>query len=156
MLKEISTSANAQAKGQHFAIIASKYNTRFVEGMLNPAVTALEKAGAKTIRVVRVPGAFEIPAVAATLAETKKYAVLICLGVIIRGETAHAQHIGEAVSHALAEVQLRWKVPVIHEVLLLENEAQAEARCLNPKHNRGLEAAQTAIEMAGIMRQLGK
>lgn len=156
MLKEISTPASGTAKGQHFAIVASKYNARFVEGMLAPAVAALEKAGAKTVRVVRVPGAFEIPAVAATLAETKRYAALICLGVVIRGETTHAQHIGEAVSHALAEIQLRWKVPVIHEVLLLENEAQAEARCLNPKHNRGLEAAQTAIEMAGIMRQLRK
>ena len=155
MLKDISTSA-ARAKGYHFAIIASKYNARFVEGMLNPAVAALEKAGAKTVRVVRVPGAFEIPAVAAMLAETKKYAALICLGVIIRGETTHAQHIGEAVSHALADIQVRWKVPVIHEVLLLENEAQAEVRCLNPKHNRGLEAAQTAIEMAAILRQLRK
>ena len=156
MLKRITAAKNLQARGHRFALVASKYNARFVEGMLIPAREALECAGARKIEVVRVPGAFEIPAVAAALAETKRFSALICLGVIIRGETTHAQHIGEAVSHALADIQVRWHLPVIHEVLLLENEAQAEARCLNPKHNRGLEAAQTAIEMAVIMRSLRK
>jgi len=154
MLKRIPTVDHLQARGHQFAIVASKYNARFVEGMLNPAVAALEKAGAKRVTVIRVPGAFEVPAVAATLAKSKKFSALICLGVILRGETTHAQHIGEAVSHALVDIQVQYHVPVIHEVLLLESEAQAEARCLSPKHNRGLEAAQTAIEMAITMRKL--
>jgi len=152
MLQEVKSNA-ADGRGCRFAIVASKYNARFVDAMADGAVKALANAKAESVKVVRVPGAFEIPAVAAALAE-EGFDAIICLGVILRGETTHAQHIGEAVSHALAQIQVQRRVPVIHEVLLLENEAQAEARCLNPKHNRGLEAAMTALEMAAVMRHL--
>lgn len=155
MLKKVSKPEPSNARGARFAIVASKYNARFVEGMLGPAKETLEKAGAQKVEMVRVPGAFEIPVVAAALAK-RKFSAIICLGVIIRGETTHAQHIGEAVSHALAQIQVQYQVPIIHEVLLLENEAQAEVRCLNPKHNRGIEAALTAIEMANVMRSLAR
>lgn len=111
----------------------------------------MKLAGAKEIKVLRVPGAYEIPVVAARVAVSRKFAAVICLGVILRGETTHAAHIGEAVSGALMEIQLATGVPVIHEVLLLENVAQAEVRCLNPKHNRGREAAHTAAAMARVM-----
>jgi 6,7-dimethyl-8-ribityllumazine synthase len=74
--------------------------------------------------------------------------------VIIRGETEHAGLIGAAVSASLARLQIEHGVPVIHEVLLLENEAQARARCLGRRHNRGAEAAQTALEMARVMASL--
>lgn len=154
MLRANPTSKQRKTDG-HFLIVASKYNAHYVDGMLQAAQETLKTAGAKRIRVVRVPGAYEIPVIAAQCARARaEWAAIICLGVILRGETTHAQHIGEAVSRALMEIQLQHGVPVIHEVLLLENEAQAEVRCLGQKHNRGAEAAQTALEMAAIMKTL--
>ena len=136
--------------------------------MVEAATAELKRARAKEIKVFRVPGAFEIPVVAGRLARLSQkakrstqhgirntqYGAIICLGVILRGETVHAAHIGEAVSSALMEIQLRYEVPVIHEVLLLENEQQARVRCLGKKHNRGAEAAQTAVAMARLMARL--
>ncbi len=142
-----------------FAIVASLYNSHYVDAMLRAARAELKRAGALSVQVVRVPGAYEIPVVAATLALQAAGAepavdAILCLGVILRGETTHAAHIGEAVSQALMQIQLQHHVPVIHEVLLLENEEQARVRCLGRQQNRGTEAAQTAITMAGVMRSL--
>ncbi|HWI58589.1 MAG TPA: 6,7-dimethyl-8-ribityllumazine synthase [Bacillota bacterium] len=158
MLKAIQ-SKTFQAGEARFAIVASEYNARYVDAMLRAAKAELKRAGAKSVQVIRVPGAYEIPVVAARLARGTAQpapAAIICLGVILRGETTHAAHIGEAVSQALMQIQLQHEVPVIHEVLLLENQQQAEVRCLGREHNRGAEAAQTALAMAGIMKGLGR
>jgi 6,7-dimethyl-8-ribityllumazine synthase len=138
-----------------FAIVASRYNAKYVDAMLHAAEAEIKRAGG-TVRVVRVPGAYEIPVVAARLARASlpPLGAIICLGVILRGATTHAQHIGEAVSNALVQIQIEHEIPVIHEVLLLENAGQARERCLDPKHNRGLEAAQTALAMARVMQTL--
>jgi 6,7-dimethyl-8-ribityllumazine synthase len=154
MLKAIKA-RKARLTGGRFAIVASRYNARYVGSMLRAAKAELQRAGVDA-EVVRVPGAYEIPVVAKTLArrESPRFDAIICLGVILRGETTHAAHIGEAVSRALMEIQLAHEMPVIHEVLLLENEAQARKRCLDPQHNRGAEAAQTALQMAAVMRGL--
>ena len=158
MLKPLKSSraASRGMAGGRYAIIASRYNARYVDGMLRAARRVLIDCRAEHVEVVRVPGAFEIPVVASALAADVSGAIsaIICLGVILRGETTHAQFIGEAVTNALAHVQILHHVPIIHEVLLLENEQQAQARCLDPKHNRGTEAAQTAVEMARTIRRL--
>jgi 6,7-dimethyl-8-ribityllumazine synthase len=151
-----------QSPGGTFAIVASRYNARYVDALLRAARAELSRAGVSRIQIVRVPGAYEIPVVAKRLARTARpesgapLAAIICLGVILRGETVHAAHIGEGVSRALMEIQLAHEIPVIHEVLLLENEAQARIRCLNPKHNRGTEAAQAALAMARVMAGLNR
>lgn len=154
MLKPVKRTKAGQAGG-HFAIVASRYNARYVDSMLRAAQVELKRAGA-TAQVVRVPGAYEIPVVASKLTTIyPRPTAIICLGVILRGETTHAAHIGEAVSRALMEIQVASGVPVIHEVLLLENELQAKARCLDLRCNRGREAAQTALKMAQVMVKLG-
>ena len=154
MLKAIKTK-EVRASGTSFAIVASKYNGRYVDAMVRAAQRELKKAGAK-VKVVRVPGAFEIPAVAAQLASLEpKPAAIICLGVIFQGQTSHAQHVGWGVTHALAAVQVQHKIPVVHGVFIFEKEEYAKVRCLGRTHNRGAEAAHTGLEMARVMKSLG-
>ncbi len=136
-------------------IVASEYNRKHVDGLLDSALRVLREAGAE-FDVYRVPGAFEIP-VAATAALGKRrprFSAIICLGVIIRGETAHADLIGRAVTDSLMNLSVQHTVPVIHEVLLVADRAQADARCLNPQYNRGTEAAQAALAMVRLMARI--
>src|SRR5439155_27229482 len=122
MLKPLKPKA-PRASGGTFAIVAAKYNGRYVDAMLNAAQKELDRAGAKEVEVIRVPGSFEIAAVAAKLAQSHlpPLSAIICLGVILQGVTSHAQHIGWGVTHALAQIQLQHESPVVHGVLSLRN-----------------------------------
>ena len=153
MLKKVKSKL-AVAKGASIALVASKYNALYVDAMLKAAQRELSRAGAK-VRVVRVPGAFEIPAAAAQLAAMDpKPAAIICLGVIFQGQTSHAEHISWGVTHALAGIQVQQRMPVIHGVFVFEEKEHARVRCLGKTHNRGTEAAQTALEMVKVFSGL--
>jgi 6,7-dimethyl-8-ribityllumazine synthase len=142
-----------RGKGFHVAIVASEYNARYVNGMLKAASGFLREAGAE-VTVVRVPGAFEIPVVAGHFAQQNSINAVICLGLIFQGVTAHADHIGDAVTDALVELQIRYRKPMIHEVLLVKELEHARERCLSKDHNKGTEAAQAALKMCRVMSQL--
>lgn len=139
---------------KEFGIVASQFNVEYVQGMVDKATSELyELAPRCKIHFRQVPGAFEIPLMAAELARFQRRAgsrlqAVLCLGVIMRGETAHADLIARAVTEGLQRVALETRVPMIHEVLLLDNEEQAKARCLDEQLNRGRHAARAAVEMA--------
>jgi|SRR5581483_8805686 len=139
--------------GGTFAIVASRYNAAYVDAMLHLAREELLAAGAH-VRIVRVPGAFEIPAVAARLAQRGRYDAIICLGVVFVGETSHADQITRGVTHALAQIQVLHKIPIIHGVYEFSKIKHAKVRCLGKKHNRGIETARTALEMARVMKSI--
>jgi 6,7-dimethyl-8-ribityllumazine synthase len=102
MLTRNSSTRRGKAGTARFAVVASEFNRRYVDGMLRRALLELRRAGARSVTVVRVPGAFEVPVVAARLVQPRpdRPDAVICLGVIFRGETTHAQHVGDAVSLA--------------------------------------------------------
>lgn len=141
--------------GFSFAIVASQYNLPFVQGMVEHAhreINELEP-GANT-KLVWAPGSFEIPVLAKFLAEQRKFHALLCLGVVLQGETAHASIITNSVASALQNIAVEYTLPVINEVLLLDNEEQARKRCLEGEINRGTEAARAAISTARTIRDL--
>lgn len=151
MLKKI-RKATAAGAGGRYAIVAAKYNARFTDALVRFAKAELKDA--ESVRVIRVPGAFEVPLVAGRLARSGSVDAVICFGAVLKGATTHADHIVVGVTNALAQLQTESGVPMIHGVLLFENEQQAVERCLNKETNRGIEAARTAREMVEVCRQL--
>ena len=135
-----------------FAIVASQYNPEYVKGLIDAVKGELEVISPKsTTTLVEVPGAFEIPVVLQEVAARGGVDAIIALGVIIKGETAHADLIGRSITDSLQNIALRFRIPVIHEVLLVENEEQARARTLGTTQNRGVEAARAAWQVTEAM-----
>lgn len=156
MLTSTDSGSLGSGAGRRFVVVASRYNARYVDGMLDAVLATFKAAGAPAVEVYRVPGAWEIPVTAAAVVRRPgvRPDAVVCLGLILQGETSHAQHIGDCVSDALMRLSVKQGVPIIHEVLTVSTEAQAEARCLDPRTNRGAEAARTALEMAAVMNQI--
>jgi 6,7-dimethyl-8-ribityllumazine synthase len=144
------------AQDFRFGIVVSKFNELITTRLLDSAVETFRKCGAldQRIRIVRVPGAFEIPLVARQMAETHEFDAILCLGSIIRGETAHFDFICSETSHGIARAALDTGVPVIFGVLTTETVDQALERAGSPQLNRGVHAAQAAIEMASLMKKI--
>jgi 6,7-dimethyl-8-ribityllumazine synthase len=135
----------ARSSKFRFALVVSIFNREYTDALLASAQAALK---GHELKVVRVPGAYEIPLQVQRLARTKRYAAIIALGVVWQGKTLHAQEILRAVTDALMFISLETDVPVIHEVLAVSTEAEARARCMGTKLNRGQEAAQAALALA--------
>jgi 6,7-dimethyl-8-ribityllumazine synthase len=140
---------------RRFVIVASKFNARYVEGLVDHATQEFRKQSPDaSLRLHRVPGAFEIPIVVREIALRKKADAILSVGVILKGQTDHAKNLARSVTDALQTIALEYGVPVINCVLTLENEEQARERCLEEKINRGREAARAAIEIAAVMADL--
>jgi 6,7-dimethyl-8-ribityllumazine synthase len=140
------------ATGKRFAVVVSRFNAFITERLLSGATDALIRAGAEDndIAVIRVPGAFEIPTAARTLAETKRYDAIICIGCLLRGDTAHYDVIVNEVTRGIGQSAQETGVPHAFGVLTCDTLEQAIDRAGLKMGNKGFEAASAAVEMANL------
>lgn len=145
------------AAGLRFGIVVSRFNGFITERLLQSALAALKSAGvsAKQIDVVRVPGAFEIPVAAKKMGESRRYAAVVCIGCILKGETDHYEYIASEAARGVQLAQLDTGVPMIFCVLTCDTLEQAIDRAGLKAGNKGHEAGLAAVEMASLMRKLG-
>ena len=144
------------AAGLRFAIVVSRFNSFITERLLAGAMDALTRTGADAgqIDTVRVPGAWEIPLVAAELARQHRYDAVICLSAVIRGETPHFDYVAAEAAKGIAHAAAETGVPVAFGVVTANTMEQAIDRAGGKSGNKGFDAAMTAIEMANLMRAL--
>jgi len=154
MPKEIQGVLNA--KGQKFCILVSRFNDFITGKLLDGALDALTRSGARDedVTVIRVPGAFEIPVVAKKAASVGKYDAIICLGAVIRGATPHFDYVSAEVSKGVAAVGMETGMPVIFGVLTTDSIEQAIERAGSKSGNKGFEAGMAAIEMVNLFKAL--
>ena len=144
------------AAGLKFGIVVSRFNSFISERLVEGAADALVRNGAKDgdITIVKVPGAFEIPATAKLLSG-KGYDAIICLGAVIRGSTPHFDYVASEVSKGVAQVSMESNIPIVFGVLTTDNIEQAIERAGTKSGNKGWDAAVTAIEMVNLYKELG-
>lgn len=142
--------------GLRVAIVAARFNEAVTTALVDGALAALARAGVSEddITVAWVPGAFEIPMVARRLADGHTVDAVICLGAVIRGDTAHFELVANEAAHGIAEVSRSTGLPCIFEVLATDDLAQARSRAGGSHGNKGWEAAMAAIEMVHLLRTL--
>lgn len=145
-----------EAAGARFAIAVARYNESITSRLLSGAVATLTGRGVADDRivVVWVPGAWELPLVAQALAQSQRYAAVLCLGAVIRGETSHDQHINRQVSLSLGQIALDTGIPVVFGVLTCNSLEQALNRVGGAAGHKGIECAEAALEMASLMTKL--
>src|SRR6266480_2175791 len=140
---------------RHFSIVASQFNATFVQGVIDHVTAELRTLlPTATTSLVQVPGAFEIPLVVRELAMQKRADAMIAIGVILKGETNHADNLSRSVTDALQRIAVTHGIPVINVVLSFDDEDQARERCLDNEINRGTEAARAAVEISNVIAKL--
>jgi 6,7-dimethyl-8-ribityllumazine synthase len=152
------TEGNLNAAGLKIAVVCARFNGFITDRLLAGALDALKRSGVaeSDIEVVKVPGAWELPLAAQTIAELKKHDAIVALGAVIRGDTPHFDHVAGQASLGLAAVQLETGVPIAFGVLTTHTIEQAIDRAGGKSGNKGCDAAITAIEMADLIRRLRK
>jgi 6,7-dimethyl-8-ribityllumazine synthase len=147
---------NLDARGLKFAIIAARFNSFIVDRLLEGAMDALRRTGADldALTIIKVPGSWEMPVVAAELARQKQFDAIICLGAVIRGETPHFDYVAGNAASGLAGIPAETGVPIAFGVLTTNTVDQAVDRAGAKAGNKGFDAAMTAIEMAQLLRSL--
>jgi 6,7-dimethyl-8-ribityllumazine synthase len=146
----------ARARSLRFAIVAARFNERITQRLVAGALEALRAArlGPDAIEVHWVPGSFELPQAASHLAATGRFAGIVCVGVVIRGQTPHFEHIAREAAAGIRQVALATGVPATFGVITCLSEEQAWARAGGEVGNRGEEAAEAALQMAEWIRSL--
>lgn len=147
-------SGELTASGLRFAIAVSRFNSFITDRLLAAALDALQRAGAENVKVVHVPGAFELPLTAKKLAQTNDYDAIIAIGCVLRGETAHYDYVCSETSRGLQLAQMDTGVPIIFCVLTCDTLEQAIDRAGLKGGNKGFESGLAAIEMAHLSRKL--
>ena len=144
------------ASGLTIALAAGRFNSFLVEQLVKGAEDAFLRHGGDgdSLTLVKVPGAYELPIAAQTLAKSGKYDAVVCLGAVVQGATVHASLINETTARAFSEIALATGVPVIDGVVSAESLEQAVERCGTKQGNKGFSAMQAAIEMADLMRKM--
>ena len=147
---------NVVGTGLKFGIVVSRFNEFITDRLLEGALDSLSRhgVGADDVHVIKVPGAFEIPAVARKMCAKKKYDAVICLGTVIRGATPHFNYVAGEVSKGVGAVAAESSIPVIFGVLTTDNIEQAIERAGSKSGNKGWESAVAAIEMANLYKQI--
>jgi len=145
-------------QGYKFALVVSRFNSFITERLLEGALDCLRRSGAAEadLTVVRVPGAWEIPLVTKRLAFTKAYHAIICLGAVIRGSTPHFDYVAAEVSKGIAQVSLDSGIPVLFGVLTTDTLEQAIERAGSKAGNKGYAAAEAALEMVNLLKEMGE
>lgn len=142
--------------GRRFAVVASRFNEQVVQKLVDGALDALTRHGAafEDLDVVWVPGAWELPAAARRLLATDRYAALVALGAVVRGDTPHFDYVAGEASRGLARASAEFDRPIGFGVLTCDTMAQAEARAGGEHGNKGWDAALAALEMADLFDRL--
>jgi 6,7-dimethyl-8-ribityllumazine synthase len=150
--------ASLNAAGKRFAIVVSRFNSFITERLLDGALQALRQCGAQPddITIVHVPGAFEIPAAAGQLAETKRYHAIVCVGCVLRGDTLHYEVIANEVTRGVGQSAQATGVPHAFGVLTCDTLEQAIDRAGLKTGNKGFEAGLTAVEMACLQQKIAE
>ncbi len=155
MSTALPTKPRRVSKHSQITLVVSRYNEKFTQALVDNAREELSDIMPNTqIEVLYVPGAFEIPVAVSAVLRQDNVSAVIALGLIIQGETKHGDLIAESVTSGLQTLAIEHTKPVIHEVLLVENEKQAYARCIGSQLNRGKEAARAAAVMVDLFGQI--